>query len=184
MFKDIKNRPLHMGDIVIFSFMESINFYGVLISDNELVTKSGLVNRADDIKYCYLIENPDENELALKEKCLQKYQIELNNDEIINLKSELSTKDKIINKLQTEKEKLKTELQKFKGFWHKLIKHFQNKIGFDKDEKYKYVSYDLYKNGIFDDNDNRIVNDVNRAIKTVDELNNTNIKKKNNMELK
>ena len=79
MFKDIKNRPLHMGDIVIFSFMESINFYGVLISDNELVTKSGLVNRADDIKYCYLIENPDENELALKEKCLQKYQIELNN---------------------------------------------------------------------------------------------------------
>ena len=98
--------------------------------------------------------------------------------------SELSTKDKIINKLQAGKEKLKTELQKFKGFWHKLIKHFQNKIGFDKDENYKYVSDDLYKNGIFDDNDNRIVNDVSRAIKTVDELNNTNIKKKNNMELK
>ena len=122
-------------------------------------------------------------EIAKENRSL-KYQIELNNDEIINLKSELSTKDKIINKLQTEKEKLKTELQKFKGFWHKLIKHFQNKIGFDKDEKYKYVSDDLYKNGIFDDNDNRIVNDVSRAIKTVDELNNTNIKKKNNMELK
>lgn len=122
-------------------------------------------------------------EIAKENRSL-KYQIELNNDEIINLKSELSTKDKIINKLQTEKEKLKTEFQKFKGFWHKLIKHFQNKIGFDKDEKYKYVSDDLYKNGIFDDNDNRIVNDVSRAIKTVDELNNTNIKKKNNMELK
>lgn len=122
-------------------------------------------------------------EIAKENRSL-KYQIELNNDEIINLKSELSAKDKIINKLQTEKEKLKTELQKFKGFWHKLIKHFQNKIGFDKDEKYKYVSDDLYKNGIFDDNDNRIVNDVSRAIKTVDELNNTNIKKKNNMELK
>ena len=122
-------------------------------------------------------------EIAKENRSL-KYQIELNNDEIINLKSELSAKDKIINKLQTEKEKLKTELQKFKGFWHKLIKHFQNKIGFDKDEKYKYVSDDLYKNGIFDDNDNRIVNDVSRAIKTVDELNNTNIKKKNNLELK
>lgn len=122
-------------------------------------------------------------EIAKENRSL-KYQIELNNDEIINLKSELSAKDKIINKLQTEKEKLKTELQKFKGFWHKLIKHFQNKIGFDKDEKYKYVSDDLYKNGIFDDNDNRIVNDVARKIKLSDELNNTNIKKKNNMELK
>ena len=122
-------------------------------------------------------------EIAKENRSL-KYQIELNNDEIINLKSELSAKDKIINKLQTEKEKLKTELQKFKGFCHKLIKYFQNKIGFDKDEKYKYVSDDLYKNGIFDDNDNRIVNDVSRKIKPADELNNTNIKKKNNMELK
>ena len=43
----------------------------------------------------------------------------------------------------------------------------------------KYIRNYLYKNGIFDDNDNRIVNDVSRAIKTVDELNNTNIKKKN-----
>ena len=122
-------------------------------------------------------------EIAKENRSL-KYQIELNNDEIINLKSELSTKEKIISKLQTEKEKIKTELQKFKGFWHKLIKHFQNNIGFDKDEKYKYVSDDLYKNGIFDDNDNRIVNDVARKIKTADELNNTKTKKKNNMELK
>ena len=122
-------------------------------------------------------------EIAKENRSL-KYQIELNNNEITNLKSELSTKDKIINKLQTEKEKLKNELRKFKGFWHKLIKHFQNKIGFDKDEKYKYVSDDLYKNGIFDDNDNRIVNDILRKIKPADELNNTNIKKKNNMELK
>ena len=122
-------------------------------------------------------------EIAKENRSL-KYQIELNNDEIINLKSELSTKDKIINKLQTEKEKLKTELQKFKGFWHKLIKHFQNKIGFDSDEKYKYVSEDLYKNGIFDDNDNQIANDVRKTIKTTNELNNAKTKKKNNMELK
>ena len=122
-------------------------------------------------------------EIAKENRSL-KYQIELNNDEIINLKSELSAKDKIINKLQTEKEKLKTELQKFKGFWHKLIKHFQNKIGFDKDEKYKYVSDDLYKNGIFDDNDNRIVNDVSRKVRPADEIDITKTKKKNNMELK
>ena len=108
----------------------------------------------------------------------------MNNNEITNLKSELSTKDKIINKLQTEKEKLKNELQKFKGFWHKLIKHFQNKIGFDKDEKYKYVSDDPYKNGIFNDNDNRIVNDVSRKVRPADEIDITKTKKKNNMELK
>ena len=119
-------------------------------------------------------------EIAKENRSL-KYQIELNNDEIINLKSELSTKDKIINKLQAEKEKLKAELQKFKGFWHKLIKHFQNKIGFDKDEKYKYVSDDLYKNGIFDDNDNEIANDIARKVKTLDEINNCkNSRKKNN----
>ena len=119
-----------------------------------------------------------------KENYSLKYQIEEKDNKISKLESEISSKDKHIGKLQAEKERIKNELQKFKNFWRKLIKHFQNKIGFDKDEKYKYVSDDLYKNGIFDDNDNRIVNDVSRAIKTVDELNNTNIKKKNNFELK
>ena len=119
-----------------------------------------------------------------KENRSLKYQIEEKDNKISKLESEISSKEKLIGKLQAEKERIKNELQKFKNFWRKLIKHFQNKIGFDKDEKYKYVSDDLYKNGIFDDNDNRIVNDVSRAIKTVDELNNTNIKKKNNFELK
>lgn len=119
-----------------------------------------------------------------KENRSLKYQIEEKTNKISKLESEISSKDKYIGKLQAEKERIKNELQKFKNFWRKLIKHFQNKIGFDKDEKYKYVSDDLYKNGIFDDNDNRIVNDVSKAIKTVDEFNNTNIKKKNNFELK
>ena len=119
-----------------------------------------------------------------KENRSLKYQIEEKDNKISKLESEISSKDKHIGKLQAEKERIKNELQKFKNFWRKLIKHFQNKIGFDKDEKYKYVSEDLYNNGIFDDNDNRTVNDVSRAIKTVDELNKTNIKKKNNFELK
>ena len=54
-------------------------------------------------------------------------------------------------------------------------------IGFNNDEKYKYVSDDLYKNGIFDDNDNEIANDVARKVKTVDEINNSkNNRKRNN----
>ena len=54
-------------------------------------------------------------------------------------------------------------------------------IGFNNDEKYKYVSDDLYKNGIFDDNDNEIVKNIARKVKTVDEINNRkNSRKKNN----
>ena len=114
-----------------------------------------------------------------KENRSLKYEIELKDNEIGDLKKELSTKDKIISKLQTEKEKIKQELQKFKGFWRSLMKHFQNKIGFDKDKHYKYVSDDLYKNGIFDDNDNEIANNVRRKVKTTDEITNLKDRKKN-----
>lgn len=51
-----------------------------------------------------------------KENRSLKYQLELKDDEIDSLKGELSTKDKIIGKLQVEKEKLKQELHKFKDF--------------------------------------------------------------------
>ena len=96
------------------------------------------------------------------------------------MKSELSLKDKVIGKLQTEKEKLKQELQKFKGFWRSLMKHFQNRIRFDKDENYKIVSDDLYKNGIFDDNDNEIANNIYRKVTIPDENKQNKNKKKNN----
>ena len=61
-------------------------------------------------------------EIAKENRSL-KYEIELKDTEIGSLKKELSTKDKIINKLQDEKEKLKQELQKFKGFWHSIMSH-------------------------------------------------------------
>lgn len=108
-----------------------------------------------------------------------KYQLELKDNEIDNLKSELSTKDKIIGKLRAEKDKLKEEVNKFKGFWCSLMKQFQNKIGFEKNEHYKFVSDDLYKNGIFDNNDNEIANNVRRKIKTLDGIANLKDKKKN-----
>ena len=114
-----------------------------------------------------------------KENRSLKYKLELKDNEIDNLKSELSSKNKIIGKLRTEKEKLRDEVNKFKGFWRNLIKHFQNKIGFDKDEHYKYVSDDLYKNGIFDDNDNEIANNVRRKVKTLDKIANLKDRKKN-----
>ena len=115
----------------------------------------------------------------LQENRSLKYQLELKANEIDNLKSELSTKDKIIGKLRAEKDKLKEEVNKFKRFWCSLMKQFQNKIGFEKNEHYKYVSDDLYKNGIFDDNDNEIANNVRKKIKTLDEIANLKDKKKN-----
>ena len=95
-----------------------------------------------------------------------KYQIELKDDEIGNLKSELSTKDRIIDKLKEEKEGLKSKLQKFKGFWHSIMSHFHKKITYENDKNYKIVSDDLYKNGIFDDNDNEIANNIYRKVKS------------------
>ena len=64
--------------------------------------------------------------------------------------------------------------------FYDVIGEFELKgIGFDKDEHYKYVSTDLYKNGIFDDNDNEIANNVRRKVKTIDEIVNLKDRKKN-----
>ena len=108
------------------------------------------------------------------------YQIELKDEEIGKLKNELFSKDKIINKLKEEKDNLKSQLQKFKGFWHSIMSHFHKRICYDRDNNYKIVSDDLYKNGIFDDNDNEIVNNVRRKVKTIDEISNLKDKKKSN----
>ncbi len=115
-----------------------------------------------------------------KENRSLKYQLEQKDDEISNLKNKLSLKDKVIEKLQTEKEKLKQELQKFKGFWHNIMIHFHKRICYDKDENYKIVSDDLYKNGIFDDTDNEIANNIYKKVTIPDEDKVNKIKKKNN----
>ena len=115
-----------------------------------------------------------------KENRSLKYQLEQKDDEIDNLKNKLSLKDKVIEKLQTEKEKLKQELQKFKGFWHSIMSHFHKRICYDKDNNYKIVSDDLYKNGIFDDNDNEIADNIYRKVTIPDENKIEKNRKKNN----
>lgn len=115
-----------------------------------------------------------------KENRSLKYQIEEKDKEISNLKGELSAKDKIINKLQEEKETIKAQLHKFKEFWHSIMGHFHKRICFDKDENYKIVSDDLYKNGIFDDNDNEIANNIYKKVIIPDENKQNKSKKKNN----
>ena len=87
---------------------------------------------------------------------------------------------KIINKLREEKENIKSQLQKFKGFWHSIMSHFHKRICYNKDNNCKIVSDDLYRNGIFDNNDNEIANNIARRITIPDKNKQTKNKKKNN----
>ena len=161
-----------------------------MIISNKDVQK--IKNYTEDVKdITQIVRNVNDLNMAIKdfehssfeiekENRSLKYEIELKDNEIGNLKKELSTKEKIIGKLQTEKEKLKQELQKFKGFWHNIMSHFHKRICCDKDNNYKIVSDDLYKNGIFDDNDNEIANNIYRKVTIPDENKQTKNKKKNN----
>ena len=118
-----------------------------------------------------------------KENSSLKNQIELQDEEIKGLKDDLSAKEKIITKLREEKESLKAQLQKFKGFWHNLMNHFHKKITYDNDANYKIVSDDLFKNSIFDDNDNEIANNILRKVTIPNENKNNKLKKKNDFNL-
>jgi len=118
---------------------------------------------------------------TIREVSSLKYQVEQKDDEISYLKKELNAKEKIIDKLRTEKDKLKEQLQKFKGFWYGIMKRFQNKLGFDKNEHYKYVTDDLYNSGIFDKHEKEIATDYSKKVKTLDEINDLkNRRKKDN----
>ena len=119
-----------------------------------------------------------------KENRSLKYEMELKDNEIGDLKNELYTKDKIIGKLQAEKEKIKQELQKFKDFWHSIMSHFHKRICYDKDNNYKIVSDDLYKSGIFTDDENEIANNIARKVKPIEDIEQIKNKKKDNFELK
>lgn len=121
---------------------------------------------------------------TIREVSSLKSQVRQKDDEISYLKKELSAKDKIIDKLRTEKDNLKEQLQKFKGFWYGLMKRFQSKLGFDKNEHYKYVTDDLYNSGIFDKHEKEIATDYSKKVKTLDEINMLNAKRKNYKELK
>jgi chromosome segregation ATPase len=121
-------------------------------------------------------------EVGQENRSLQ-YQLEQKDEQIEKLEDKLSAKEKIIIKLQEEKESLKAQLQKFKGFWHNLMSHLHNRITYDNDQNYKIVSDDLYKNGIFDDNDNEIANNIYKKVTIPDENKNNNLKKKNDFNL-
>ena len=113
-----------------------------------------------------------------------KYELELKDEEIGILKGSISKQEKNIDKLRTERGSLKQQLQKFKSFWHKTIKYFQDKINYKRDKNFIEVAKDLFTNKIFDNHEYEIVNDARKKVKTIDEIEAIGGKKKNNMELK
>ena len=187
--KTLDNKSANITEILDNLKPSKLNKNNMLIS-NEDVQK--LKNYTEDVKnITQTVRSVNDLNIAIRdfehsvfeisqENRSLKYQLELKYDEISNLKNELSTKDKIINKLQAEKEKIKQELKKFKDFWHNIMSHFHKRICYDKDENYKIVSDDLYKNGIFDNNDNEIANNIYRKVTIPDENKQNKCKKKNN----
>ena len=113
-----------------------------------------------------------------------KYELELKDEEIGRLKRSISKQEKNIDKLRTERDSLKQQLQKFKGFWYSIIKYFQDKINYSRDKGFMEVAKDLFTNKIFDNHEYEIINDRRKKVKTIDEIEAISGKKKNNMELK
>ncbi len=187
--KELNNSSKDINEMLSHLKPTKLNKNNMIISNEDV---QRIKNYTEDVKnITQTVKSVNDLNLAIKdfehyafetrqEVSSLKYQLEQKDDEIHYLKKELSTKDKIIDKLQTEKESLKEKLQKFKGFWHSIMSHFHKRICFDKDNNYKIVSDDLYKNGIFDNNDNEIANNIARRITIPDENKQTKNKKKNN----
>ena len=124
-----------------------------MIISNEDVQK--IKNYTEDVKdITQTVRNVNDLNMAIKdfehsafeiepENRSLKYEIELRDENIKKLKDNLSAKDNIINKLKEERDYFKAQFQKFKGFWHDLMSHFQKKVSRYQDEHYKVVSDDL-----------------------------------------
>ena len=165
MLSNLKTVPFNKDNRVISSEnVEIIKNYINLVTDTtksiKTVNKLNILAKEIEQEYDKTYDNNFSLKFALKQK----------EEEIENLKEKLSFKDKIIDKLENEKEKLQTTLNKFKNFWHNLMKHFQNKVSYEKDKNYKAVADDLSKEKIFDNNETEIVNDLSRKVKTIDEI--------------
>ncbi len=93
-------------------------------------------------------------------------------EEIEDLKYELDEKDTIIERFEKEVEKFKGLYEKFKNFWKGIIGKFQEKIGYDKSQRYKDIAKELYEDDVISKRDKEIIEDSERAIITEEELEN------------
>ena len=93
-------------------------------------------------------------------------------EEIEDLKYKLDEKDTIIERLEKEVEKFKGLYEKFKNFWKGIIGKFQEKIGYDKSQRYKDIAKELYEDDVITKRDKEIMEDPDRVVITEEELTN------------
>ena len=171
----LKPSRLNKDNMIISSEnAEKIKNYTKNVKDNDKTVRS-----VNDLNMAIKDFEHSAFEIEKENRSLN-YQLELKDEEIEKLKNELSTKNKIINKLREEKDNLKTQLQKFKVFWHSIMSHFHKRICYDRDDNYKIVSEDLHKNGIFTDDENEIANNIYKKVKLPDDSKTEKNKKRNN----
>ena len=113
----------------------------------------------------------------VKENRSLNYKLEEKDNEIADLEGKLKHKESIIDKLRAERDKFKEDFKNLKGFWHSIMTRFHKKICYENDKNYKVVSDDLYKSGVFNDNENEIATDIARKVTIPDKDKN---KKRNN----
>ena len=91
-------------------------------------------------------------------------------EKIEDLEYKLEEKDTIIERLEKEVKKFKGLYEKFKNFWKGIIGKFQEKIGYDKSQRYRDIAKELYEDDVITKRDKEIIEDPDRAIITEEEL--------------
>ena len=126
-----------------------------------------------------LVDNIEKNyNNVIEENGSLKTKLKNAESKITELEEDLSWKDKLIDKLQAEKQKFENLYYKFSGFWHSIIKRFQGMIGYYEDKNYKNVAKDLYEHDVIDMKKYEIMFDRDKPIEITDELQST-IKNRN-----
>lgn len=117
-----------------------------------------------------LVDNIEKNYNKVMEKN-GSLKMKLKNAEsrITELEEDISWKDKLIGKLQAEKQKLEDLYYKFSGFWHSIIKRFQGMIGYYDDKNYKNVAKDLYEHEVLNYKEYETVLDTDKSIENIEE---------------
>ena len=117
-----------------------------------------------------LVDNIEKNYNKVMEKN-GSLKMKLKNAEsrITELEEDISWKDKLIGKLQAEKQKLEDLYYKFSGFWHSIIKRFQGMIGYYDDKNYKNVAKDLYEHEVLNYKEYETILDTDKSIENIEE---------------
>ena len=146
--------------------VDSIHSYIKATNDTTKAVKEAnkintLINKAE-----YQYNNLFSENFSLSEDLMEA------KEKIEDLEYELDEKDIIIERLEKEVEKFKGLYEKFKNFWKGIIGKFQEKIGYDKSQRYKDIAKELYEDDVITKRDKEIIEDPDRAIITEEELSN------------